>query len=361
MSKLYLSKPGAGLLALSVSALALAAPAGAQTTLRLTAAMGHPEVFLWVRHIRETFIPVLAEELARAGEVQIEWTEAYGGTLVRLGSELESFQSGIMDLGQVSGVFDPAGAGIFNVSYAMPFGPTDPVLVTEASEHALEASGALEIFREATGVVYIGGGVSIDGYNIGANRPLASLADMNGLRIGGAPSNHAWLNGSGAVAVHGAYTSFYNDIQTGVYSGHVGWITASAPARLYEVAPYWNQVGFGSMYIGGLGVPQDRWDGFSESTRQAFLTAAAAYTEAYHAEQAARYEAGRAAHEAGGGSFVDMDPADRDRWIATMANPTHGMVAAAEGRGEPGRETLEAYRDYLAERGFTFARDYLAE
>jgi TRAP-type C4-dicarboxylate transport system substrate-binding protein len=349
------------LMAATVSALALGAPAQAAETLRLTVAMGHPEVFLWVKHMRETFLPTLAAELARHGEVEIEWTEAYGGTLVRLGSEIEAFQSGIMDLGQISGVFDPARGGILNVSYAMPFGPTDPALVTEASERALASTGALDVLQESVGVVYIGGGISIDNYNLGTNRPLASLADMAGIRIGGAPSNHAWLDGSGAVAVRGAYTTFYNEIQTGVYAGHVGWITASVPSRMYEVAPYWNEVNFGSMYIGGIGVAQATWDGFSENTREAFRTAARAYTEAYHAEQAARFEAARAAWAANGGSYVAFDEADRARWIAAMANPTTAFVAGAEGRGEPGRAVLEAYAAYLAERGFAFPRNYLVE
>lgn len=350
-----------GALTLTASVLALSAPVRAAETLNLTVAMGHPEVFLWVKHMRETFLPVLARELAAAGEVEIQWTEAYGGTLVRLGSELDAFQTGVMDLGQVSGVFNPAALGVLNVSYAMPFGPTDPLLVTRASEEALRSTGALQIVDDATGVVYIGGGISIDGYNIGANRPLMTLADMAGIRIGGAPSTHGWLNGSGAVPVAGAYTTFYNEIQTGVYDGHIGWITASTPSRMYEVAPHWNQVAFGAMYIGGLGVRAELWDGFSDTTRQAFLIAAAAYTDAYHAEQAARYDAARAAYEAGGGSFVDMDPAERTAWITAMANPTAAFIAAADARGEPGRAVLEAYRDTLAAGGFTFARDYLAE
>lgn len=350
-----------GALALTVSTLAFSAPVLATETLHLTVAMGHPEVFLWVKHIRETFIPVLERELAAAGEVEVEWTEAYGGTLVRLGSEIESFQTGIMDVGQISGVFDPAAAGILNVTYAMPFGPTDPIAVTLAAEAALRDSGALDVLQEATGVVYIGGGVAIDGYNIGATRAIHTLADMDGLRIGGAVANHAWLDGSGAVPVAASFTSFYNDIQTGVYDGFVGWITAATPSRMYEVAPFWNQVDLGSMYIGGLGVSQARWDGFSETTRQAFLTAAAAYTEAYHAEQAARFDAATAAYIAGGAEVVVMDPAARQAWISAMANPATVFLAATAARGEPGREVLQAYRDHLAADGFTFPRDFLAD
>ena len=130
---------------------------------------------------------------------------------------------------------------------------------------------------------------------------------------------------------------------------------------MYEVAPYWNEVNFGSMYIGGLGVAQARWDTFSDDTKQAFLTAAAAYTDAYHAEQAARFDAARAAYAAGGGQFIEMDAASRQAWIDRMTNPTDAFIAAADARGEPGRAVLEAYRDHLAADGFTFPRDYLAQ
>jgi TRAP-type transport system periplasmic protein len=336
--------------------------AAAQETLRLTIASGHPEVFLWVKHLRETFIPVLDEELARHGEVQIEWTEGYGGTIVRLGSEVEAFQQGIMDVGNMSGVFNPAQMGLLNLTYAMPFGPTDPRAVTEAVEEALmETEGALAALEEATGVVYIGGGIAIDDYNIGADRPLETIADMEGVRIGGAGPNLAWLRGTGAVGVQGSFVTFYNDINTGVYDGYIGWMTAGVPARLYEVAPNWNLVNFGAMYIGGLGVAQPVWEGFSENTREAFRTAAAAYTEAYFDEQEANYESARETLEANDGVLVEFDRDEREAWIEQMPNPTTDWIAAADARGEPARAVLEAYRDKLEARGFTFVRDYLAD
>ena len=342
-------------------ALAVALPASAQQRLSLTIASGHPEVFLWVKHMTETFIPVLEAELARHGEVTIDWTEAYGGTLVRLGSEVEAFQQGIMDVGMMSGVFSPGPLGLLNVSYAMPFGPADPRAVAEAAEVAMAADGALDGVQDATGIVYIGGGVAIDDYNIGARRAFNTLADMNGIRIGGAGPNLAWLGGTGAVGVQGSFVTFYNDISTGVYDGYIGWMTAMAPARLYEVAPYWNLVNFGAMYIGGLGVAQPVWDSFSPETQAAFRTAAAAYAEAYFAEQDARYEAARETLLAAGGTIVEMDPAAHAAWIAALPNPTTAWAAAAEARGEPAPMVLEAYRDHLAAQGFTFVRDYLEE
>ena len=161
-----------------------------QETINLTAATGHPEVFLWVKHIKETFIPTVDAELAKTGKVKINWTQGYGGTIVKLGSEVEAFQQGIIDVGQMSGVFNPATMGLLNLTYAMPFGPPDARGVTTAVEAALmQTEGALAKLEEATGVVYIGGGIAIDDYNIASTKALSKISDMNGVKLGGA----VWL------------------------------------------------------------------------------------------------------------------------------------------------------------------------
>lgn len=330
--------------------------------LKFTMATGHPEVFLWVKHLKDTFIPVLAEELAKNGEIEIEWTQAYGGTIVKLGSEVDAFQQGIIEVGQMSGVFNPAQLGLLNMTYAMPFGPADPRSVTKAVEDALmNTEGALSSVEEATGIVYIGGGIAIDDYNIGANKALTQLSDLEGVKIGGAGPNLAWLNGTGAVGVQGSFVTFYNDIKTGVYDGYIGWMTAGVPAKLYEVAPNWNLVNFGAMYIGGLGVAKPVWDTFSDDTKAAFRKAAAAYTDAYFDEQEARYDSAKKTMLENGGTIVEFDKANHEKWIENLPNPTTAWIAAADARGEPGRKVLEAYRDNLKKSGFTFVRDYLAE
>jgi TRAP-type transport system periplasmic protein len=336
--------------------------AWSQQTLRLTVATGHPEVFLWVKHLKTTFIPTLAEKLAERREVKIEWTQGYGGTIVKLGSEAEAFQQGIMDVGQMSGVFSPAQMGLLNMTYAMPFGPADPRAVTNAVETALtETKGALGTLEGATGVVYIGGGIAIDDYNIASGKAFRRLADLSGVKLGGAGPNLAWLNGTGAVGVQGSYVTFYNDMKTGVYDGNIGWMTANVPAKLYEVAPNWNLVNFGAMYIGGIGVSKRVWDTLSDNTKAAFRAAASAYTKAYFDEQDARYESAKKMMIEKGGKIVDFDPAERKAWIKQLPNPTTAWIKAAEARGEPARKVLEAYRDRLKSAGFTFLRDYLAE
>ena len=66
-------------------------PAQAQQTIKLTAAAGHPPVFLWVKLIDEYFMPEVDKRLlAAGGKHKIEWTKAWGGTLIKIGSECEA-------------------------------------------------------------------------------------------------------------------------------------------------------------------------------------------------------------------------------------------------------------------------------
>ena len=118
--------------AVLASGLALALPATAQETIKLTVAAGHPPIFLWVKHLHDTFMHSVDGELARSGKYKIQWTEAYGGTLAKMGSELETMQQGISDMGIVSTVFQSSKMPLNNVTYFVPYGPTDAQVVTKA-------------------------------------------------------------------------------------------------------------------------------------------------------------------------------------------------------------------------------------
>ena len=344
-------------------ALAGITPAIAQENINLTVAAGHPEVFLWVKHYGESFIPAVDAALEEAGgNYAITWTEAYGGTLVRLGSEAEALRTGLVDVAPALGVFDPAEMGILNITYAMPFGPTDAQMVADAVEAGLRSTdGLLEQLAEESGVLYIGGGIAIDGYNIAATRPIETRADLDGLRIGGSGPNLAWLNSTGAVGVQGNYSGFYNDISTGVYDGNIGWMTGNVPARIYQVAPFWNQVDFGAMFIGGVGVSQDRWGNFPAEVQEALLAGAEAYAAGFFEEQSGSFAAAEATLAENGGTTVVLNPDERDAWIAEMANPVAPWREAAMARGEPVDDLLRAYVANLDAMGFTFPRDYLSE
>ena len=75
-----------GLAALVLSALPLSARA---ETIDVTAVAGHPPVFLWVKTLSESYIPAVNKAL-EGTDYKIDWTEAYGGTLAKVGGEAEA-------------------------------------------------------------------------------------------------------------------------------------------------------------------------------------------------------------------------------------------------------------------------------
>ncbi|MEO7404460.1 MAG: C4-dicarboxylate TRAP transporter substrate-binding protein, partial [Burkholderiales bacterium] len=278
------------LAACAVATLAASLPLGvqAQEVIKLTSAAGHPPIFLWVKHIRESFIPTVDAELVKTGKYKIQWNEAYGGTLAKIGSEVETMQSGLSDMGIIATVFQPAKLPLNNVTYFVPFGPADAQVVTKAIDY-IQALPELTQEWSRNGLVYLAG-FSIDNYGLVMNSPMNTLADLKGKKIGGAGPNLAWFRGTGAVGVQGSLNTFYNDIKTGVYDGAIAFVTSAVPAKLFEVAPNMLQVDYGAMYAGSIAVNKARFDKFPSEVKAAFRRGANAYKAAYLAEQTGRIQ-----------------------------------------------------------------------
>ena len=252
---------GTGLLAASA-----AAPAFAQDKpkLRFSAVFSEQDIRA---EMMKTFAAATAEDFAFEGY--------YGGNLFKQGTELVALQRGNLEMGNIA----PQ-----DVSKQIPAWSilTAGYLFRDAAHlKAFFASDAGAEMKQMTedqlGVKVLGPtyfGVRQVGLNL--DKDVKTPADMAGVKISGAGPNLSWLDGTDAVGVQGSYVSFYNDIKTGVSDGLIGWITANAPAKIWEVAPYYNKVDFGAMYVGGLAVSQDRWDGFSDTTKEAFRVAAQA-------------------------------------------------------------------------------------
>lgn len=347
------------LAATAAAALAATLNAGtahAQETIRMTVAAGHPPVFLWVKHLKETFIPTVNAELARTNKYRIAWNEAYGGTLAKIGSELETMQQGVSDMGMVATVFQAAKMPLNNVTYFVPFGPPDANVVTQAIDY-VQALPELSKEWSRHGLVYLAG-FSIDNYGIATNFPVAKVEDLKGKKIGGAGPNLTWFAGTGAVGVQGSLNTFYNDIKTGVYDGAVVFATSAVPAKLYEVAPHLTLLDFGAMYAGAVAINKARWDKLPDEVKAAFRKGANAYKGVYITEQTARIKASLDAWEKGGGKIVRLAPEERARLVKMIPNPAKEWAKQAEAKGIPAKKVLSAYMESVRAAGYRFPRDF---
>lgn len=336
---------------------ALTAGTATADDIAVTLVNGHPPVFLWVKHLTETFIPAVNAALEGSGH-SITWTEAYGGSLAAVGGELSALEDGLAEVGIVPSVFMPNQLPLQNVSYNTPFGPSDPQMVMDAMD-ALNASvpGLLETWHTYD-VEYLGGGFALDNYLLMTTFPVNSIDDLAGRRIAAPGPAVNWLNGTGAVGAAGNLTTYYNDIQTGVFEGVIVFATAAAPARLQEVAPYVTVTDFGAQYAGGMVANRTWFQAQPEAVQQALRTGAAAYQAAYIAEQAQRVTAAMAAIAPDPARLHVLAPAERARWAAALPDVAGTWAAAADGAGLPGTAVLDAYVAQLQAAGADLPRDW---
>ncbi|MGD9865381.1 MAG: C4-dicarboxylate TRAP transporter substrate-binding protein, partial [Pseudodonghicola sp.] len=272
-------KNGALAVAIALGGIA-AAPMARAETLNVTLVAGHPPVFRWVKHASQTFIPAVNAALEGTGYT-IEWSEQYGGSLAKVGDELEAVEEGLAEIGLVSSLFDPAKLAVQNVTYFTPFVSSDSTLVSTWMDELQQTNADMQAAWHENGLEYLGGGIGIDDYLLMTNFPVSSIADLAGHKIAAPGPAVNWLEGTGAVGVAGNLTTYYNEIKTGVYDGVIVFASAALPGKLHEVAPYITKVGFGAQYAGGIAANKDWFDGLDRAVQQALKAAARADAAAY--------------------------------------------------------------------------------
>lgn len=329
----------------------------AQEEIRITITAGHAPVIVWVKHMKETLIPTVNRELAKTNKYKIIWNEAYGGTIAKLGSELEAIEQGVSDMGWVGTVFHPAKMPLQNVSFVAPFGPTDPRVVIKVINEMHEKVPAMRKAWEKYNQVYLTG-LPLDDYGVFSTEAVSRLEDMRGKKYGGPPSLHGWIKGSGAVGVSANLSSYYNDIKSGVYNGTITLASGAVPAKIYEVAPYYSQIGFGAMYGGGISINKQRWDKFPPEVKAAFKVAGEEFTSAGSKELFIRAVNAIDTIRANKGTVVVMSDTERARVAKSIENPAKAWIESASKSGFPAREILKIYMDGVRREGGKFARDW---
>lgn len=352
MKKLLL---GTGLMLLAQSGAALA-----QEEIRISVVNGHPPVFLWVKHLTETFIPAVDKAL-EGSDYKIAWTENYGGTLAAVGGELEALEDGLAEVGVVPTVFEPTALPLQNVSYFTPFSSGDPRLVMATMEQIYADVPALNETWAKYGLENLGGGFTLDNYVLMTTFPVASIDDLQGKRIAAPGPAVNWLEGTGAVGVSGNLTTYYSDIQTGVFEGVITFPTAASPAKLQEVAPYVTVTDFGAQYAGTLVANADWFADQPEAVQAALREGAKAYTAAYLDEQEARVAAAMEALDTDAGGVTEMAEAEKKRWADALPQIAKTWADAAGAEGLDGKGVLDAYIGGLQAAGAPLLRDWRVE
>lgn len=344
-----------------LAAMGATLPAQAQQTLRLTAAGGHPPVFLWVKLIDEFFIPEVDKRLAAAGgKTRIEWTKAWGGTLIKIGAESKGIADGVADLGFVGTIFEAPKFPMQNVSYFAPFG-TDDIALTGKIINDMQASiPAMGQAWTKNGLVYLGG-AALDSYHLWTNFPVKSVDDLKGKKITAPGPSANWIRDTGAVAVAGNLNTYYEDIKSGVSNGVITFSTGAWGAKVHEVAPHITKVNFGSQFAGALAMNKSRFDRLPPEVQKIFREVGAEYSQRFAAAQTEVAAGLLQKMVAAGATISELSADERKRWADILPPIGKTWAADLQAKGMPGDQVLNGFMDGLKKAGAQPARDWSAK
>jgi TRAP-type C4-dicarboxylate transport system substrate-binding protein len=341
-----------------VAILALQNPASAAQTVNLTVVSGYPPVAAWVKVFKDYYVPEVAKRLAKTGNYRINWNEGFSGTIAKPAGELDAVEKGLADLGMIQTVFHPDKVPLYGVAYATPFVTTDIGLVVRTVNQLTQQFPAMKDGWGRYNQVFLTTLGTVDNYQIASRKPIKSLSDFKGLKIGGAGPNLRYLEGIGATGVASNLVEMYNNLKTGVADGWVIWAEAAANFKVNEVAPYYVVADLGAANSIALSANRTAWAKLPPEVKTVLAEVALGY-----ADELAKYvnktsEASVQRFVANGGKLVKLTPDQRKAWAKVLPNIGKQWAQSLEKDGLPGLAVLSAYMDIMRKNKQPILRDW---
>jgi len=339
-----------------------AAPSGERETITLKIGGGHLANGMAYTNVAQQFFQTeISKRAANETNYDIEWIEAYGGTVAKQSEGLTACQNGLLDVLVNSYAIDNKKLYLMNMPYYVPFSSKDATITTKAARMVMDQfpdvyEGLWSSYNQK--LLALG---PTGAYELITTFPVTCLDDLKGHKIAAAGANLSWLEGSGAIPVQSTLPDAYTSLQTGVYDGWVMWADATYRYKLYEVAKYFTPIGFGSMPIQGISVNLDIWNGLPEEVKEIFIDVAAEY-EIKSAEAARDWDVSSLEEmEKQGVTVCEMPQTDIEKWTAGLPNVPQDKATEAEGLGYPGKDIWNAYIEAQKELGHEFPREWVVE
>ena len=330
----------------------------AQKKLNLTAVSGYPPTNTFVSAFEDVFITEVDAELAAAGNYEINWNKAFSGTVASGREMLDAMEAGLGDVGLVHQAFESARLLEFLVSYVTPFTTTNLGVAVKAQDDIIANTPEMAEVFDSFDQVHLASWGSIDTYQIMSAKPIESLADFKGLKVGGAGLNLAWVEGLGAVGVPMGSPAMYNNVQTGVVDAVIIWGEAAVINKLYEVAPYFVKADLGAAVNGSLTFNKLIWDTMPEEVQTVMQAAAYSFRDelanTMNEESSSHIET----YVENGGTLIEITDEQKAEWAATVKPLALDWAAELDSKGQPGTAILEAYMNAMRDAGEPVARNW---
>lgn len=307
---------------------------------------GHPKgPAPYVTTMSDVFVAGVKRRVAEETDHKVTFIEAYGGSIAGVAETLESVQQGLLDFGGYCVCFEPSNLYLHNFPYFAPFSPASSADAISAVRSVYDQNPWLgTAFEDDFGQVLLGLG-AWDNYHLGTKDTWETVADLKGIKIGGAGPNLPWLDHAGAIAVQSTLPEGYMSLKTGVYDG---WLMTPAGYngfKFYEPAPNYTLIGFGAMAVNVLTVNQTKFESLPDDLKTIILEVGREWEAGNGPAMDASQAAGLTALKENGATIRDLPASIRSEWAASLADFPGNSAKEADGRGMPGSKVMS---DYIA-------------
>jgi TRAP-type C4-dicarboxylate transport system substrate-binding protein len=342
----------------SESSAASGASTGKKQTITLRIGSGHSPSNPWITALEDYFVKNVSDRVSKETNYEINWVKNYGGSVITLGNELQGVQDGLVDIGCTILVFEASRLPLVDMVYSMPFSCSDPLIVADViKEMYKEYPAFTTVYEEKYNQHYLGVGVS-DPYGFFSNKPVKSLKDVAGMKIGAAGINLAWIEGSGAAGVQTSLNDTYQNLQTNVCQATIQPTHSCVNLKVYEVAPYYLDANFNVVPFNAITVNKQTWDSLPADVQKiltevgaGYLDYEANYINSVHSEDLKTIKSV-------GGTVIDLSREEQERWAASLPDIVNDLVKKLDAAGYKGAEIVERYYQLLEEKGVKRVRNW---
>ena len=313
---------------------------------------GHSPSWIHIALTQNFFIPEVKKRVKEKTGNEIEFIENWSGSSVKTTEVLEAVEQGVLDFGVYCICHEAQKLALNNFPMYLPFGPTNPEVSVRATRKVYDEHPELNRQFEKYGQRLLTL-VPFEPYNLVSRTAILKAGEVKGKKIGAAGPNAFWVSEAGALPVSVAGPDMYTSLQTGLIESMIIFLSVMDSLKLFDVAPNFVDVGFGSMTVTSLTVNNRRFNRFPKEV-QSIIVDVAKEMEAQSAKVTREMgEKTVAAIKSKGVNVVTVSDADRRAWAEMLAGTPQDIAKKFEAENKlPMIRVMKAYIQATESEGY---------
>lgn len=340
--------------------MATTATANAKTiTIRI--ASGHPPGVVYAGLMKNYFQVELKKRVEERTEHKINFIEGYSGSIVKVYEVFEGVRDGIVDIGGFCYCFEPSNLKLHAFQVMLPFGTMDPTISLKVAQDVYEQVPYLtNVFEEKFNQKLLSR-IADGGYNLGTSFDWDKVSDLKGIKIAGAGLNLNWLKYAGVTPVQGSLPEAYTGMKTHVYEGWIMFPSAWVNLKLYEPAPFYTLIGFGSITWHAMTANLDFWNGLPKEVQEIMAEVASDFEQKTGSNNKERYGSDVEKLKGGLATVKELGPDVRLAWAQSLADWPQSYADELEKEGLPAKKVMNIVLDSAEKYGYKWPVRYVVK